>query len=96
MLYMRVKVAGTLDFCVILWSPLALPRSATGQYKTPGVDQIVAELIQAGGNIFWDQYIFKLYLSQERIASAVEEILYLFLRKEVKLIAVFIKTYHSY
>jgi hypothetical protein len=52
MLYMRVKVAGTLDFCVILWSPLALPRSATGQYKTPGVDQIVAELIQAGGNIF--------------------------------------------
>jgi len=43
---------GTLEFCVLLWRPLALPRSTTRLCKAPGVDQILAGLIQAEGNIF--------------------------------------------
>jgi hypothetical protein len=44
-------LSGT-EFCVLLWRPQALPRFTTRQYKAPGVDQILAELIQAEGNIF--------------------------------------------
>jgi len=46
-------LSGTLEFCVLLWRRPALPRSTTRWYKAPGVDQILAELIQAEGNIFW-------------------------------------------
>lgn len=45
-------LSGTSEFCGLLWRPLALPRSPTRRYKAPGVDQILAELIQAEGNIF--------------------------------------------
>jgi len=45
-------LSGTLEFCVHLWRPLALPRSTTRYCKAPGVDQILAGLFQAEGNIF--------------------------------------------
>jgi hypothetical protein len=39
---------------MLQWRLLPLPTSTTSQYKALGVDQILAVLTQAGGNIFWD------------------------------------------
>jgi hypothetical protein len=65
----------------------------------PGIDQIMAELIQAGGETLLLSFINSLILFGIRntfLSSGRNLLLYLFTRRGIELIAVIIKAYHCY
>jgi hypothetical protein len=68
-------------------------------YKSPGIDQIPAELIQAGGNTLLSE-IHKLIIvfgARKNCQSSRRNLLlYLFIRRVTELTVVIIKKYHCY
>jgi hypothetical protein len=75
---------------------IAIPKLET--YESPGIDQILAEMIQAGGETLRSEIHNSLILFGIRkncLSSGKSLLLYQFTRT-IKLIAVIIEAYHCY
>jgi hypothetical protein len=65
------------------------------RYKSPGVDHILAELIQEGGEILRSE-IHKLIWKKNCLTSAKSQSWYSFTKRVIKLTVVIIEAYHYY
>jgi hypothetical protein len=68
-------------------------------YKTPDIDQISAELIQAGGKQLCSKIhklINAIWNKEEFLSSGRNVLFYLFTRSVVKMTVAIIKAYHHY
>jgi hypothetical protein len=69
------------------------------RYKSPGIDQIPAELIKAGGSKICSEIhklIFLFGIKRNCLISGRSQSLYLFIKRVIKQTVVTIVAYHSY